>query len=232
VVLLVLGGCSFHDGAFPDAGGRSDTPAPTDAVPDADPSCVISGSSIHVPGGYIGGTGGSALPDVMCPENTVPIGLAFAMTQGTLSNHNNQRAAVDVHVRCGRVGRDAAGQMTSTPSNVVTRNGGNGGNCSSYASPQETAEVTCPAGQVLVGVTGNTPDGTLYNTVALQCAVLTPPATLSPTATSVAVAGTGSYTNMPQAASCPVGSGVIGFVVRAGCGQDQLGPICAPLTCQ
>ena len=45
-----------------------------------------------------------------------------------------------------------------------------GGNCSKYFPTNSTAEVDCPTGAVIVGVAGNLPADTLFNSLTITCA--------------------------------------------------------------
>jgi hypothetical protein len=84
---------------------------------------------------------------------------------------------------------------------------------------------------VLVGLTGNRGEDSLFNTVGLTCAALTPTGEVGTTTEAVPVTDTGSYSNRPQTAACPDGRAVVGFALRSGCGIDKLTPSCAPLRC-
>jgi hypothetical protein len=84
---------------------------------------------------------------------------------------------------------------------------------------------------VLVGLTGNRGEASLFNTVSLTCAALTPTGEVGTTTRSVPVADTGTYTTRPQTAACPDGGAVVGFAIRSSCGIDKLTPACAPLRC-
>ena len=84
---------------------------------------------------------------------------------------------------------------------------------------------------MLVGMTANRAGTSLYNSVVLQCAPISPALALGGIST-LSFAGTGTYTDTPQMSPCPTGSVFVGFSVLAGCANDQLTPRCAAIACE
>lgn len=234
LVACLLVGCGFHPGLGeldPDAaapGDASDPPA--DGVMVAACTLAISGGATPAPG-VIGGTSGTARTPATCADGELPIGLGFDVSQNPISNHADQVAMVNLRVRCGQVARRTDGVFVTTPMETFESIGGMGGNCSAYFPTVVADEVVCPAGHVLVGVTGNRLDDTLYNTVAIQCAALAIDGSVTAQISAHPIANTGANNNQPMAAVCPAGTAIASFGIRSGCGHDQLAPQCAALAC-
>jgi hypothetical protein len=224
-------GCSFR------AQGPSSAPADA-AAPDAPDAaipfapCVAAPTSAPAVVAALGGDGGDPRPALACAADELPIGIAFDVSQDPISDHADQHAMVNVRVRCARVSRTPAGTFTLMPGVQLSSTGGMGGNCSDYFPIVPSVEATCQAGTVLVGITGNRADDTLYNTVALICAALAVDGTPTALTTTHPVTGTGTYTNQPQTARCAASQVIASFGIRSGCGQDQLSVACAPVGCQ
>lgn len=231
-VTVLVAGCAFDPspaGVSGDGPGLADGPVPDDDAITVN-ACTFTSTGAEVDAPVIGGTGGTSRDPVVCLPGELPIGLGFDVSSGGISNHANQVAMVHVHARCGRLARDSSNGLSTTPTGVIDRNGGQGGNCSEYFPTVVAAEVTCPSGSILVGVDGNRLDNTLYNTVSIACAVLSPDGTLG-TVTSISIPNTGQETNQPMTSRCPPGTAVSSFGIRSGCGHDQLAPRCAPVSC-
>ncbi len=233
---LVLGACAYRapGGDTPSDASTSDNPATGDAATDgttASPcSIAIAGGETDAP--PIGGDGGSQRADAVCAAGELPIGLGFDVSQDTIDNHNDQVAMVNVRVRCANIERYSDGAFHTTPNEQFTSMGGMGGNCNAYFPTTVADEVVCPDGQVMVGISGNRLDDTLYNTVAITCATLASDGTPTTTTTTLAVAGTGAESNQPMSSACDAATAISSFAIRSGCGHDQLKPRCAPLVCQ
>jgi hypothetical protein len=223
---VLVAACGFHgaalvaDGGPPGDGQRlrdatiADTRAAIDAAVDA-PPCTMHPSGTPVSPGYVGGTGGTVQPAVVCAGHGVPVGLELDMTQAPLANHGNELAVVALSVRCGTIigGATVLGE-------VINRIG-DMGNCSGYNAPIASGEKLCPPGAAITAIDANELDTSLFNTVVLTCS----------DGSAVPFPSSGAFTNKPQHVACAAGSVVVGFEVRAACGQDQLALECAPLSC-
>jgi hypothetical protein len=218
-VLLVLVGCHFSSpttGDSPDA-TTVDSPA----------ACAISATSAGTPTTSLGGTGGSQRPDLVCAANELPIGVSFESTLAPRPEGGGgaagERVVTAIHVRCADLMRGSDGSLAVT---VQEKTEWIANDCG--WGPFVTApEVLCPANTVLVGMSANRGQTTLFNTVSLMCAPLAGGAVQT-----VAVVDTGAYSNSPQVASCPSATGVVSFAIRGDCGVDGLTPRCAPLGCR
>lgn len=246
LTVLFVAGCGFHvagggpGGPTGDGGDGQDTAqdsSPGDDSPIDSPAvsaCTIQATGTPAALAPIGGTGGSHVADLGCAATGLPIGLAFEVTPNPVSGHANQILMVSVKLRCGTIVRATSGGMQTTSAEQVVNTalmGSTPSSCDSYRPPVATGEVLCPAGQVIVGVAGNRADTTLYNSVAIVCAALALDGSVTGTTQTLAIAGTGMYTNQPQASSCPAGQAIVSLRAQSGCGQDGLTPSCAPLTC-
>lgn len=233
-IVCLVAGCAYDPdpaGLTGDGPPVGDGPLPdTGDGPVAVAACVFTSTGAEVEAPVIGGSGGTPRDPATCPPGELPIGLGFDVSEDGIGNHADQVAMVNLHVRCGRIARDTGNLLSTTPTTVVDRNGGQGGNCSDYFPTVVAAEVTCPAGSLLVGVNGNRLDDTLYNTVSIACAQLSPNGTIG-AVTTIAIANTGDENNQPMTSLCPAGTAITSFGVRSGCGHDQLAPRCAPLSC-
>lgn len=247
VLVALMAGCGFSISAGVPGGGGDDAPADapptdgaTDGAPDASRDAPMVDACTVVPSGGgtaitgLGGASGNQTGNLACPQGELPIGLAFDVTPGPIATHGNQLLLVNVRARCARVERTTSNQMVSTATATVAHLGGTGSSpsaCDPYFPTNPTAEVTCPSGQVLVGVEGNQVDTTLYNTVSIRCAALLANGTVSASTTTLPIAGTGTNQNQPETAICPAGTAITSLVARSGCGQDSVTPTCAALTC-
>jgi hypothetical protein len=202
-----------------------------DGEPSTFPACTVHRSGPTTDGAAIGGGGGDPQMDTTCTADELPIGLGFVVSSDGIPSHADQLAMVNLRVRCGRITRHIDGTFGVQPGTQVSRPGGMGGNCSAYFPTVVAPEATCAPGSVLVGVTGNRIDSSLYNTVSIVCAPLAPDATIMSGRTTLMIAGTGNETNQPQTSGCADGFAVATFGLRSGCGQDQLTPRCTPVAC-
>lgn len=229
---VLLAGCSF---SAPDPGASAsvDAPAEIDAPPMV-PACTITAAPGAMPapaslGEFPGSSHGSSRSPVDCMPGELPIGIGFGTTTNPVDLGGNERVVVSIALQCASLSRRTDGSISIAPG---SRDSFTSQSCSPPWSPTTTAPVAlCPTGTVLVGVTGNGGTDSLFNTVRLTCAALTPTGELGTTTLAVPVVDTGSYTNKPQTAACPDGRVVVGFSLRSGCGIDKLTPSCAPLRC-
>jgi hypothetical protein len=176
----------------------------------------------------LGGNGGSAKPDVVCVAGELPVGMAFEVANPP--NPSSPEPVVrQIHVRCGTLRRTTSGSITTTAAEVAT-SAISSSDCGTWPDTA-VAERDCPSGDVLVGMTANSAGTSLYNSVALQCAPISPMLALGAVST-LSFAGTGADTNAPQRSPCPTGSVLVGFSVLAGCANDQLTPRCAAIACE
>lgn len=232
IALLVVG-CGYHPQvATPDG----DSPPGDSATADSPPvfaACTLASSAAPVAATppFIGGTGGQPRTEATCSAGELPVGLWFHVSENGISDHADQVAMVDLHMRCGRITRGPDGVFSTPPQERFDSSGGMGGNCSAYEPNAETAEATCPSGRVIVGVDGNRLDDTLYNTVVLRCAAVDASGAITADVITQPVTGTGTNSNQPMSASCPAGTAVASFRIQSGCGHDQLAPRCAPVAC-
>jgi hypothetical protein len=229
-VLLV--GCTFTppgpSSSVPvDAAGSADAPSTS-------PACNVSTAAMAMPvaaslGESPGSSQGSSRPPLNCGPGELPIGIGFSTTTDPVDLGDDERVATAIVVQCGKISRRTDGSFSIAPGNKPSFTSQA---CSSPWSPVTVAPVTsCPANMVLVGLTGNRGEDSLFNTVSLTCAALTPAGEVGTTTEAVPVVDTGSYNNRPQTAACPDGRAVVGFALRSGCGIDKLTPACAPLRC-
>jgi hypothetical protein len=228
----VVAGCGFSAQLELADAAHDDDASITGNEPLVFSPCTMRTSGALTNATAIGGDGGDPRDDITCAADELPIGIGFDVSSDGISSHDDQIAMVNVRVRCARVTRRTDGSFELQPGAQVSRAGGMGGNCSAYFPTVATPEVTCGAGQVLVGVTANRIDSSLYNTVSIVCAPLASDGSVMAAQAAQAIAGTGTESNQPQTASCAPQSAIAAFAVRSGCGQDQLLPRCAPVTCQ
>jgi hypothetical protein len=224
---VVAAGCTFRPSA-----GSASADAALDVPADAAPACqLVVGTQMTSAAALGGGGGGSPQPDATCPPGALPVGFAFDMSQG--ANTNNQHVVVTFHVRCGRIARTAAGRVATTPTMLVDVNQSGGPlDCLFGWGKDSGSELWCPTGQAIVGMTGNAAASSLYNTVAMQCQGIDDDGQLAGAITTIAFGNTYAYANQPEIATCPAGTAVARFAIRAGCGQDETTPACAPVSCQ
>ena len=230
--VAIAAGCGFSPAAPTDAAHDAAPGAPSDASPPADvATCTVTGSGALVAAGTIGGTGGTAEPALACAPSELPIGIQLDMSSAPIDNHGDEVVAVATHLRCGTIARDGSGAMVTTPAELVTQPGGQGGgNCSQYFPTTATTEVDCPTGAVIVGLDGNLPEDTLFNSLTITCAALS--STLVTTTTvALPVDATGDSDQL-QHAPCPAGTALVQLGLHGACGQDELLPQCAALACQ
>jgi hypothetical protein len=233
-LVAIAAGCGFSPSATPNDARRDAAPAPPqiDAsfAPDAVPACTIATNGALVAGGTIGGDGGDVETTLACAASEVAIGIQLDMSTSTIDNHGGEVVAVSTHLRCGTIARDGSGAMVTTPAELLTQLGGQGGgNCSSYFPTATTAEADCPSGSVIVALDGNLPEDTLFNSLSITCAALSG-STITPTTVKLAVDTTGDDDNS-QHAPCPAGTALVQLGLHGACGQDELLPQCAPLAC-
>ena len=224
ILAIGLAACSFTPGtatAVPDGAATAPVDAPTFSA------CTVAPTNPATPTGILGGMSGSAQPDLGCAAGELPIGMGFDFS--TFPVAGGQPAVIAVHVRCGRIQRDTTGAMRTTPAEVRDAPGYMG-ICIGW-SATAVAEEFCPSGQVVVAMTANEPDTSMYNSIAIRCAPLTADMHVTGVATTLAFPTTGSFANHTQSASCGTDAAIVGFEVRTGCGQDELVPRCAAVRC-
>lgn len=233
--LAALAGCSFErsDGASssPDAVLDIDAPpAPDIDAPPPVPRCTVHATGDTDERDSVGGGGGAERPDLVCPANELPIGAEFETSVNTLGGgFNNQRAVVHIHIRCGRIERTPDNVLVTTPTERLTRAG------MGCADPvAASGEQLCPAGAVLTALHANESGGgfSSINSIQLDCAALTPDGTVTQTTSTLDFRPmTGTFTNDPEASTCPEDQAVVAIAGKSGCTQDQMSAICARLTC-
>src|SRR5262249_41772804 len=158
-----------------------------------------------VAAGAIGGGGGTAETALACAPSEVPIGIQLDMSSSPIDNHGDEVVAVATHLRCGTIARAGSGAMVTTPAELVTQPGGHSrGNCRQYFPTTATTEVDCPSGAVIVGLDGNLPDDTLFNSLKITCGSLSG-ALVTTTTIALPVDGTGDDDQV-QHAPCPTGT--------------------------
>jgi hypothetical protein len=92
--------------------------------------------------------------------------------------------------------------------------------------------VSCPSNTTLVGFTGNSGASSLFNSVSIQCALVTSTgAGTGSVSRTIGVVDTGSFSNNPETAACPTGQAMIGVALRGNCAMDEMTPICSALQC-
>ena len=224
------GACGFAPTAkstSSDAGSGSSADASTDAPA----ACTIVAGGSPVAVSTIGGNSGSAEPALACAAAELPIGIQLDMSSSPISNHGGEVVAVATHLRCGKIARSGSGAMTTTPAELVTQLGNQGGgNCNPYFPTVATPEVDCPAGAVIVGLDGNLPLDTLFNSLTITCASLS--GAVLTTSTVVLPVDTTHASNNVQHAPCGIGMALVQLGLRGACGQDELLPQCAVLACE
>lgn len=234
-VIATVAACGFAPRTVGNDPGVDATRDPIDAktTPDAalaSQACTVTPSSTLAAAGSIGGDGGSSETALACSGSELPIGIQLDMSSMAISNHGNEVVAVATHMRCGAITREASGAMMTVPAELVTQLGDQGtGDCSKYFPTTSTPEVDCPNGAVIVALDGNLPLDTLFNSLTITCASLSG-ATITTTTLTQPVDQTGA-TDHPQSAPCPPGSALAQLGLHGACGQDELLPQCAALTC-
>jgi hypothetical protein len=231
VLACVVAGCGFS-AELGIADAASDDASVTGNEPLVFAPCTMRTSGTLTNATALGGDGGDPREDITCAADELPTGIGFDVSSDGISSHGDQIAMVNVRVRCARVTRRTDGAFDVQPGAQVSRSGGMGGNCSAYFPTVAAPEVTCAAGHVLVGLTGNRIDSSLYNTVSIVCSPLASDGSVMAPQAAQAIAETGTESNQPQTASCGPQSAIAAFAVRSGCGQDQLLPRCATVACQ
>jgi hypothetical protein len=179
----------------------------------AAPKFIYNGD---VTAGMLGGMGGVVGPKMGCATTDVLIGIGFDFS-------NNTKTATRTTVVCGTVTADQTGNVTTTQT-TTQKNGGSG--CSGWEPTAPTPITKCPNGWVIVGITGNKPGSTLFNSVSIVCSQLSVGGVPVGTEQTIAVPGMPG-TGTPQSVKCPVGTIARYFETRAGCGQDALTLYCA-----
>ena len=225
---LVLGACGFSgngsSGAPPDAPGADAAP---DAPPDAAlPVVRVQATGAAVQGTILGGTVGTQRSGLTCPAGELPIGASFDVTTNPLAAYNNQRVVTGVRLRCGRVELVAGAFRVTATSQAIVMGASTG--CPEFMPAITSSEVRCPDGSVLVGLGGNRPGVVLFNNVALRCAPLVAGVPSLPVA-SIAVPGTGTDSNSPQAAQCPAQTALVTLKPYVSCGVDAVIASCSAL---
>jgi hypothetical protein len=221
VALLLWAGCGFAPSATTDAGGVIAVDAATCS------KLVASGGT---PALTLGGNGGIAQADLVCASGELPIGISVTTTMGTRAEGGNggERVVTAISVLCGAATMATGGPLVTTAAETI----GWTGNACGWGPFVTTPIVPCPDNTMLVGLTANGGQTTLFNTVSLTCALVKPDDTIGPVVAPRPVADSGSYSNHMQAANCPAGQVVTGFKNQGNCGVDGLTPVCAPLQCK
>jgi hypothetical protein len=205
-----------------------------DAKPqDADlrPSCAATAplpGNVTNPLGAAGTSNGNPQPALDCAAGELPIGVGFESTMNTRFEGGNERVITAIHVQCGTVVVHTDGKVDLAP---TAKLGWTAGSCNGWPPYVIAPIVRCPDNTVLVGLTANGGNGTLFNSAALTCRMLLANGALGAIVPPTAVVDSGSYGNNPQNALCASDSAVVSFALRGNCGLDQLTPRCAPLQC-
>jgi hypothetical protein len=216
---LGVAACTFSPTAS--TSGDGGVVAPPDVSVPVQP-CTIHATGTPTPVGVLGGTGGTAQPDLTCSSGELPIGFAFDLSSNDVAG--TEPAIVAIHMRCGRISRDATNTWTRIASEVKSDDG-NHFTCFGWGAGTG-GELLCPTGEVLVGIKGNEAASSLYNSLAIECAPYTGGAV-----TTLPFPDTASFSNHPQHPVCGVGQAMTSFGVLSGCGQDELIVNCAAVAC-
>jgi hypothetical protein len=195
-------------------------------------ACTVVATGARIDTGTIGGNGGSPSPDLACPIGDLPVGIGFDMSQDTLGNYNDERVAVVAHVTCASIMRDTSGALHAAVDTIVSSSASHADTCDGFQPTNSVPDVDCPAGSVLVGVAGNKAGSSLYNTVSISCARLSPDGQPTAAVTTLDVSGTSTYTNAPQSVTCAPGTAIASFGILSGCGQDELVVRCSTIECR
>lgn len=243
---LALVGCRFDAGTHGTA-GPSDAPANdsnTDAARDAalpdapadappPPRCAEQTTGPTTIAGALGDSSQpGAEPDLTCAPAELPIGFWFDITPSDPPGWNEPTVAV-THVRCGRIVAPQTGAFATTPEEATASTVGH---CSGWPIPTASAELDCPSGTVVVGLSGN--EGThsssksLFDSVVVQCAQLAVSGAPTGTVTTLSFTDTGTRTDTVQTVTCGSGQALASVGIHTNCGQDALILKCAPVACQ
>jgi hypothetical protein len=237
----LVGACSFdpgrasegvHDGSGDrDGGDGSDGPVGA--------SCTLapSGSAEPTPThlGSVGSSNGNPAPDLSCPAGEVAVTAGFQSTVNPRPEGGNERVVVAINIGCASLALVHGSLVVTDDPSAPPPTTWTPNNCDSIGNmwtPFVTASaVGCPADQVLVGLHANGGPQTLFNTVTLACAAISPTGGIGAEDLQVAVTDTGSDSNNPQDGLCPAGEIVSSYAMRGNCGLDQLVPQCVALSC-
>jgi hypothetical protein len=195
--------------------------------------CQMTAASAPQTRGQLGSTdGGSTGPNLICPAGELPVGFAFDTSSKAPPEWSQQAVGV-THVRCATIAARSDGTVHATPDatllEVTT------GPCNDWPPFVPGGELDCPDGSVVVAMSGNEAHAggtrSLFDTVAMTCAVLD--LTGAPTAVTsqVVFADTAHNTDRPEAPACGAGEVVVQLATRTGCAQDALALQCAKLSC-
>ena len=203
--------------------------AKPDARPDAMPDAAVDlvrfrKTGDGVPASPLGTPMGNQREGLQCPADELPIGAAFDVTDNVVAAHG-LRVVTSLHLRCGKVELvDGAPRTTPTARISTLANA-----CATYAPVTTSAEALCPAGTVLLGLTGNHGTGSMFNNVSLQCAALVG-GVVTGTLTAVAVTGTGGDTNLPDVTQCVPPRALGALKSYVDCGADAVLASCFAIT--
>ena len=179
--------------------------------------------SMEMLAGRIGGDGGGVGPQQGCSDADVLIGLAIDWSDG-------RGEGVRTTTICGSVSVSSGGVVTTTPTTREVR-GGTG--CGGWDPSTTSAEVICPSGSAIVGLTGlrSTLSGTptLFDDLSIVCQGLAPDGSAAGPTTTLNIPGGGAAGSM-QDVSCPAGQIARFFRTRSGCAQDALDLFCGSAT--
>ena len=178
---------------------------------------------------------GAMQPPIACMAGELPIGIGTYTTIAPVFEGNTERVVRSMTVRCGTVGFTAAGSMTITAAETIQTP--YGGCIPSWGSRPSVdviiaPPVSCPAGQLPTGLTAHGGADSLFNTVAVACAPVSPSGSVAAVADSVPVVDSGNYLPKPQLAICPPNQAFLSFTWRGDCGVDEWTPVCAALSCR
>jgi hypothetical protein len=221
----MIAGCGFQPAAVT---GTADSD-----VQDADPrpSCAATGA---LPGnvtnslGAIGTSNGSVQPDLDCAAGELPIGVGFESTMDVRFEGGNERVITAIRVQCGTVAIHTDGKVDLAPAETISWTAYP---CAGWGPYVVAPVVRCPDNTVLVGLTANAGQGTLFNSAALTCRIVLAGGALGAIVPPTDVVDTGSYGNKPVSAQCASDAVLVSFALRGNCGLDQLTPRCSPLQC-
>jgi hypothetical protein len=184
--------------------------------------CDLVAQATHV-GEQIGSQGGVPQDTVGCVDGFA-VGLAVALTADPDGAHNNEYIVVKISMLCaGVVERDGGFEIEPTTSMLVVEGG---------SATQGDQTATCGPTQVVVGLDAHMVEAAgLFNSVAIECAALSPSGLARETSTTIAVPNTGTELQDGHA-TCTGGAVVSGFKGWSGNHVDQLQLQCSAPACR
>jgi hypothetical protein len=235
---VLLAGCSFSkpvgsvqsDAPNEIDAAVADTPTPdTMEMPQPDPCPIGVTSTTGTDRGRVGGGGGGAnFGPLACDAATDRI-VGFAVR---LSNQNtifNAPSARGLTIACATVTVDRTTGVGTTGTVYTKEVMGSGQE--NWSPSTQSATATCPAGQVVNGLSAYTgTNQNLFNNVDFRCGKLD--GTAQTTSSSVVhVAGSGSNTSNHDTVNCNANELLVRLPNMTGSGFDSANVFCAPATC-